>query len=54
MNQNYEKIEELKSSVNHEKDELRHKYYKLLEIGAKKEANELEKIIIKLEIWQNK
>ena len=47
-------IERIKSEVNVAKSRLIDMLHELLDIGAVREANSLETIIIKLETWQNK
>lgn len=47
-------IKRIKSDCNNAKNQLMKIQDNLEEIGAVKESNELRKIIIKLEIWQNK
>lgn len=49
-----QRIEQLKSDVNVPKHKLMEIVDKLYYCGAIREAKSLEKIIIKLEIWQNK
>lgn len=49
-----QKIEQLKSDVNTSKHKLMEIVDKLYECSAVREAKTLEKIIVKLEIWQNK
>lgn len=49
-----QRIEQLKSDVNAPKHKLMEVVDKLYECDAVREAQSLEKIIIKLEIWQNK
>jgi threonine aldolase len=47
-------IQSLKSDCNEPKERLISVMNHLSEIGAVKEADQLEKIIIKLEVWQNR
>ncbi len=49
-----DKIESLKSDCNSPKEKLMSIQNQLNEIGAVKEAEQLDKIIIKLEVWQNR
>lgn len=47
-------VKEIKSECNNPKEKLIRIMDELLSSGNVKEAKQLEKIIIKLEIWQNK
>lgn len=49
-----EEINNIKSEANHAKESLMSLEEKLIDIGAIKEAEQLNKIIMKLEIWQNR
>lgn len=51
---NRDEIERIKSEVNPAKERLMRAADELREIGAVREANTLETIIERLEIWQNK
>ena len=51
---NYEEIQKIKEEANTAKDRLIRAMDELREMGAIREANSLETIIIKLEQWQNK
>ena len=51
---NKSKIESLKSDCNTPKEKIINIMNELAEAGAIKEAEQLEKIIVKLEIWQNR
>ena len=48
------KVDKCKSDCNEAKSRLIEVMNSLLSIGAGKEAEQLEKIIIRLEVWQNK
>jgi hypothetical protein len=48
-----EKIEEIKNDANRAKERLIDLLNQLEEIGATKEAEALDKIIVKLEVWQH-
>lgn len=47
-------VKEIKNDANSAKEQLMRLEDKLLNNGAIKEAEQLNKIIAKLEIWQNK
>ena len=47
-------VDALKSSANEAKDRLVRIMYDLREIGANREANGLQSVIIRLETWQNR
>jgi len=46
-------LEAIKIDANKPKSELSRLMYKLIELGENKKAKQLEKIIEKLEAWQN-
>ena len=48
------KINHYKTECNPAKERLIEMMHNLYSIGANKEAEQLEKIIIRLEVWQNK
>lgn len=50
----HEKIESIKSDANEAKSRLIDLMYELRDIGANREANSLETIVCKLEVWQNR
>ena len=52
--QKREKIASIKTEANKPKELLMNMLYKLEEAGAIADANKIRKIIISLEIWQNK